>query len=224
MTATGNHQFVSGLYGVTPDWDDTERLEAAIRAAARGGMSAVQLRHKTASAKQRLNIASHCLRVCADLGLPLILNDDWRLAKAIGADGVHLGRDDDDPGMVREALGDKAIIGVSCYGDNERACAMIQHNVDYVAFGAMFASGTKPQAPLAKLAVLTQARADLLALDPRPAVVAIGGITPDNAASVLAAGADSLAVVGGLFLADNIEQTARDFTTQMTAKPANTEL
>lgn len=212
---TTSLRFPAGLYGVTPDWSDIVQLESAIRAAARGGLKALQLRHKTASAGLRRELAERCMEVCSELEVLFIVNDDWRLAQAIGAHGVHLGRDDEDPGYVREQMGSEAVIGVSCYGDNARGRLMASQDVNYVAFGAMFSSGTKPQAPPVGVSVLTQARADLPATGIRPAVVAIGGITTENAASVLAAGADSLAVVAGLFQAKDIEQAARNFNDLM---------
>ncbi|UOD50198.1 thiamine phosphate synthase [Orrella daihaiensis] len=206
-------RFPSGLYGVTPDWHDADRLEQAIRQAAAGGMTAVQLRLKEVTPTQRRAIAQHLLPVCRDLQVPLIMNDDWQLAIELGADGVHLGKDDADPAQVRSQLPPSMLLGVSCYSDLDRARQMLAVGVDYIAFGAMFSSGTKPQASRAQLTILTQAQALVKSMAPRPAVVAIGGITADNAASVLAAGADSLAVVGGLFITDDITNTAHRFNT-----------
>ncbi len=207
---TAQLKFPAGLYGVTPEWDDVSRLEDAVRAAARGGMRALQLRHKTADAALRLKLASRISEVCKELNIVFLINDDWRLAKEIGADGVHLGRDDDAPELVRNAIGPDMLIGVSCYADPVRAQSFIACDVSYIAFGAMFASKTKQQAPVAPLSVLQAGREICLAQSaPRPAVVAIGGIDTSNAQQIFTAGADSIAVVAGLFLAENIEQTAR---------------
>lgn len=206
-------KFPAGLYGVTPEWDDASRLEDAVRAAVQGGMRALQLRHKTADAALRLKLASRIGEVCKELNIVFLINDDWRLAKEIGADGVHLGRDDDPPALVRDAIGPDMLIGVSCYADPARAQSFIACDVAYIAFGAMFGSKTKPLAPVAPLSVLQAGRAISLAQSvPRPAVVAIGGIDNSNAQQIFTAGADSIAVVGGLFLADNIEQTARELS------------
>ena len=203
-------KFPTGLYGVSPQWDDASRLEDAVRAAARGGMRALQLRHKTADAALRLKLASRMREVCTELNIIFLINDDWRLAKEIGADGVHLGRDDDAPAFVREQIGADMLIGVSCYADPVRAQSFIASNVTYIAFGAMFASQTKPLAPPAPLSVLKTGREICLHQShPRPAVVAIGGIDVSNAHQIFKAGADSIAVVGGLFLAHDIESTAR---------------
>ena len=213
----------AGLYGITPEWSDPDRLVMALEAAIKGGLQVLQLRHKTASDGVKRNLAEAILPVCRAAGVPLIINDDWRLAQQIGADGVHLGRDDDNPADVRAALSDNIMLGVSCYADLDRAMVMASAGVDYVAFGAMFASGTKPQAPPAPLSILSQARGALASLDLSTAIVAIGGITPENAAAVFAAGADSVAVVGGLFLANDIEAAARRFCAMMPPQPHKTE-
>ncbi|HEY7804327.1 MAG TPA: thiamine phosphate synthase [Orrella sp.] len=204
------------MYGVTPDWDDNAKLVAAVEAAAAGGMRALQLRHKSASAKQRLELAQTLLPICRRWQIPLIINDDWQLALTVDADGVHLGKDDDDPAHVRAEIGHDKVLGVSCYSDLDRAQQMLEIGVDYVAFGAMFASGTKPQATSAALSTIADACALTEQIAPQAGVVAIGGITVDNAASVLAAGARSLAVVGGLFNTHDIQTTARAFSALMT--------
>jgi thiamine-phosphate pyrophosphorylase len=213
-------KFPAGLYGVTPEWTDKARLEDAVRQAAAGGMSALQWRNKSVLQTERRDLAEHLLALCRSLQIPLIINDDWQLAMAIGADGVHLGRDDADPTMVSQMLGPNVMLGVSCYDDLQRAQSLLKLQLSYVAFGAMYRSGTKPQATPAPLSVLTQARSLAAPSSPRAAVVAIGGINLNNASEVLAAGADSLAVVGGLFLAKDIEQTARHFNAMMINRSA----
>lgn len=203
-------KFPKGLYGVTPDWDDAARLERAVRAAARGGMKALQLRHKTASPQLRRHLAQTLLDVCNELGIVFLINDDWRLGLELGAHGVHVGQHDDDPERVRQAIGPEMLLGVSCYADPQRAQQMLKHQVAYIAFGAMFASSTKPLAPTAPLEVLRTGQALCQASEaPRPAVVAIGGIGIPHAATLAAAGADSIAVVGSLFLSQDIEAAAR---------------
>jgi thiamine-phosphate pyrophosphorylase len=206
-------RFPRGLYGITPEWDDADRLDHAVRAAARGGMTALQLRIKTATPTWRKALAIQLRDTCREVGVVFMINDDWRLALEIGADGVHVGREDDAPERVRRAIGPDLLLGVSCYADPALATKHLAHHVDYIAFGAMFASQTKPLAPTAPLSVLVAGKGLCQALPaPRPAVVAIGGIGVAQAASVIAAGADSLAVVGGLFAAPNIEETARAFS------------
>jgi thiamine-phosphate pyrophosphorylase len=219
---TGALRFPGGLYGVTPDWDDAARLEQATRDAARGGMRALQLRHKTASASLRASLAQRLAAVCRELGVVFLINDDWRLARDVGADGVHLGRDDEDPAVVREAVGQDMLIGVTCYADPARAARLLQHSVAYIAFGAMFASSTKPKAPPAPLSVLSEGRALCATFHaPRPAVVAIGGIGPREAGILAKAGADAIAVVGSLFLAPDIETAARALSAPFEAAQTN---
>lgn len=202
-------RFPAGLYGVTPEWDDTDRLLAAVRDAAAGGMRALQLRRKHVQDAARAAQARALAPLCRELGVVFLVNDDWHLALDVGADGAHLGRDDDALTVVRAQAGHDLILGVSCYDDLQRARALAAAGTDYIAFGALFPSPTKPQAVRAPLALLTQAREFVSGLDaPRPAVVAIGGITPDNAPLVAQAGADSIAVITGLFEAPSIRTAA----------------
>jgi len=208
--ATPALRFPAGLYGITPEWDDTDRLLEAIRAAARGGMRALQLRRKTASLPYKHLQARAVGDLCRSLGVTFILNDHWRLALESGADGVHLGRDDGDIAAVSASIGPTMIIGASCYDEPQRARLALQAGADYIAFGAVYPSPTKPQAVRAPLALLTEARGLVQAMPaPRPAVVAIGGITPANAEPVVRAGADAIALVSGLFEAGDIEAAAR---------------
>ena len=202
-------RFPQGLYGITPEWDDIPRLVEAITTAARHGMRVLQLRRKHSDAAALEQLARALVPVCHGLNVRLIINDDWRLAKAVGADGVHIGKDDGELGEARAALGPDALIGASCYNDPQLGLAALAAGVDYIAFGAVYPSSSKPQATQASLDVIRQMRAhvDTLA-QPRPAVVAIGGITPDNAAAVAAAGADALALIAGLFEATDIAAAA----------------
>lgn len=203
-------RFPAGLYGVSPEWDDTERMLSALTAAAAGGMTAFQWRRKTATPEAAIEQARRVVQRCRELGVLSIINDDWRLAALIDADGVHLGRDDGNLADARVALGPDRIIGCSCYNDPALAERALLADVDYVAFGALYPSSVKPEAVRALPEHLSQARRIVESVEaPRPAVVAIGGITPDNAAAVIEAGADSIAVISGVFLAPDIEAAAR---------------
>lgn len=206
-------RFPRGLYGVTPEWDDTNHLLKAIEQAASGGMVALQWRRKTLSDPDRLAQARRVMQRCRELNIIGIVNDDWRLASMVDADGVHLGRDDGSVLAARQALGDDKIIGVSCYNDLALVRQFLDAGVDYVALGAVYPSAIKPDAVKAELSLLADAQA--LAIEhsregQRPAVVAIGGITPENLGPVIAAGADSAALISGLFDATNIQSQARD--------------
>lgn len=203
-------RFPRGLYGVTPEWDNTGKLLRAVEQAAAGGMRSLQLRRKDVPAEKRREQAVALARACRELGVVFLVNDHWELALEVGADGVHLGRDDGDVADVRSRAPD-LIIGASCYDDLDRARAMLQAGADYIAFGAVFPSPTKPGAVRAPLALFAQAMALAQARPaPRPAVVAIGGITPDNAALVAQAGADAVAVITGVFEAPNVRQAAAE--------------
>jgi thiamine-phosphate pyrophosphorylase len=184
-----------GLYLLTPDDDDTARLVARTAAALAGGPTWLQYRNKTAEQALRREQVAALLPLCRAHGVPLIVNDDWSLAAELGADGAHLGRDDGALAPARAALGPGAILGASCYDEPARAVAAIRAGASYVAFGAFFPSPTKPGARAAPLSLLhDHAGGDV-------PVVAIGGITPDNAPIVIAAGTDLVAAVSGVFAA-----------------------
>jgi thiamine-phosphate pyrophosphorylase len=203
-------RFPRGLYGVTPEWDDTDRLLRAVKQAAAGGMRSLQLRRKDVPPDTRRKQAAALAQACRELGVVFLVNDHWELAMEVGADGVHLGRDDGDLADVRARAPD-LIIGASCYDDIGRARAMLEAGADYIAFGAVFPSPTKPAAVRAPLSLFTQALELAQSRPaPRPAVVAIGGITPANAALVAQAGADAVAVITGVFEAPNVGMAAAE--------------
>lgn len=185
-----------GLYLVTPDMADTDALVAAVTAVLPARPVLLQYRSKQPDAALRREQASRLLPVCRAAGVPLIINDSLALALDLDADGVHLGRDDGDPVAARAALGPGRILGVSCYDEWWRAEAGVAAGADYVAFGAMFSSPTKPDTVRAGLDLLGRARHEL-----GLPVVAIGGISLDNAPMLVAAGADLLAVVSDVFSA-----------------------
>lgn len=192
-----------GLYAITPDTTDDAGLLSAVDRVLRGQPVLLQYRNKCAPPLQRRDQAQEILRRCRAAGVPLIINDDLQLALEIGADGLHGGRDDGDPAVLRAALGRDRILGLTCYADLARARAAVAAGVDYVAFGAMFPSSSKESAPPAPISLLSAARAELSV-----PVVAIGGITLENAPQLIAAGADLLAVISDVFAADQPEKRA----------------
>lgn len=184
-----------GLYAITDSkLLSPERMVEAVALAIQGGAVMIQYRDKGDDAMRRQWEASDLSNLCRPLGVPLIINDDVELAGQVMARGVHLGREDADVASARKALGGHAIIGVSCYNDLERALEAEKAGADYVAFGSFYPSSTKPDALKADVALLRQARARLTI-----PVVAIGGITADNGAPLVEAGADMLAVVSAVF-------------------------
>lgn len=202
----------SGLYGITPEWDDTARLVAAVIQAVRGGMQVLQLRRKQASASVRLQQAEALRQCCRQLGIAFVVNDDWQLAQAVAADGVHLGRDDADADTVARLAASGLSVGVSCYNDLARVEQALAAGAASVALGAVYPSAVKPDAVRVELATIRQARRLCEAAAHgglRSTVTAIGGIGPGNAAPVAAAGADALAVITSVFEAADIEAAAR---------------
>jgi thiamine-phosphate pyrophosphorylase len=193
-----------GLYAITADIEQSiESLTDQVAAAIRGGAVIVQYRRKSVSASLAREELRAVRKVCSDGDALLIVNDDADLALAVGADGVHLGRDDGDWEALASQAGRSLLLGVSCYDDVARARRAASLGVDYVAFGSFFSSGTKPQARPCSLETLRAARA---ALD--IPIVAIGGITPENGAELVLAGANFLAVISGLFAQPSIEAAA----------------
>lgn len=190
-----------GLYLITPDDPDIARLLARVEAVI-DQAALLQYRHKAAPPALRGIQAEALAQLCERHGVPLVVNDDVDLARALGA-GVHVGEHDAGVRAARAMLGAEALVGASCYDDPERARAAAAAGASYIAFGAFFPSGTKPQARRAHPELLRDAAG--LGL-PR---VAIGGITPDNAAQLVAAGADLLAVIGGVFDAPDPRMAAR---------------
>jgi thiamine-phosphate pyrophosphorylase len=195
-----------GLYAITPELDDTARLVAMVDAVLAGGAVMLQYRRKRGNAELRLAQAAQLAARCRGAGVPLIINDDPRLARAVGASGVHLGREDGSVAEARAIL-PGAIVGVSCYDDFTIAERAVAAGADYIAFGSFFPSSTKPAAARAGIALLARASA----LTPRPRIVAIGGITPENAPALVDAGCDQLAVIQALFGAPDPAAVATEF-------------
>jgi thiamine-phosphate pyrophosphorylase len=198
---------INGLYAITPQCADTAALLDKVRQALLGGARAVQYRDKSHDVALRFEQASELLALCRDFAVPLIINDDLRLADLTDADGVHLGRDDVSLREARLILGWDKIIGVSCYNELSLARAAQDGGANYVAFGSFFASPTKPDAVPAPLDLLRQAKREL-----RLPLVAIGGITPDNAGLLVGAGADALAVITAVFDSPDIRAAATGFS------------
>jgi thiamine-phosphate pyrophosphorylase len=201
----------TGLYAIT-DGPRADLLDAA-HAALQGGARLLQYRDKSRESSRRLDEARALVQLCAMFDVPLIINDDVELAVASGAAGVHLGEDDADMAVARAALGPDAIIGMSCYDSLQRARDAAEAGADYLAFGAFFPSRTKPNRRQPSLELLHEAKALGLPL------VAIGGITPDNGALLIEAGADYLAAISGVFGATDIRAEAQRFADLFNATP-----
>lgn len=197
---------ISGLYAVTPDEADTRLLAGKVRDALSGGVTFVQYRNKIAGAALRLEQAGVLCELCHQHDARLIINDHLDLALETGADGLHLGGEDGSVAAARNRLGPHKIVGASCYNLLQSALHAEREGADYVAFGSFFASGIKPGAVHAPLDLLREAKQRLSV-----PVVAIGGITHANAPQLIAAGADSVAVISALFAAPDVKLAAYQF-------------
>jgi thiamine-phosphate pyrophosphorylase len=195
-----------GLYIVTPDWDDTQRLLGATEAALRGGASLVQYRHKTASDALRHEQAQSLLTLCRRYRAPLVINDFVDLCLELGADGVHVGGTDASVAEVRAAVGAERIVGASCYGDLQLARDAYQAGASYIAFGGFYPSRVKKYEVSTAPQIIAQAKAEI-ALP----VVVIGGMTQQNAAPLVAQGADMVAAISSVYMAADPKAAAQGF-------------
>lgn len=200
-----------GLYAVTPEHQQGKTLIDAVGQALDGGAVAVQYRDKSESVTQRCADASKLVELCHRHGAPLIINDDIQLAASVKADGVHIGRNDGSLKEARKQLGTTAIVGVSCYDDPQRALEAQANGASYVAFGSFFPSLSKPGAVRATPQLVADIR-EQISLP----IVGIGGITVENAAALLTAGVDSLAVINAVFGYEDPTSSATAFSNLFT--------
>ena len=198
---------IKGLYAITPDIADTNLLLQKVEAALQGGINLLQYRNKAASHKLQTQQARAILPLCRQYNVPLIINDSVKLCLTLDADGVHLGAEDDNLAEVRERIGNDKILGASCYNRFDLALSAQQAGANYVAFGACFASRTKPNAPVASLDLFKRAKGEL-----NIPTVAIGGITLKNAAQVIQAGANAVAVINAIFNTDDVKLSSQQFS------------
>lgn len=212
-----------GLYAITPDTPDTDLLLTQVQAVLAGGCSILQYRDKLSNSATRQRRAKRLAELCHATQANLIVNDDLTLALEVGAAGVHLGGEDGDLYLARQRLGPHRILGASCYASVDRAIAAVNAGASYVAFGAIFPSVTKPDAIAAPLDLFTRYHRALtktgLAESSIPPVCAIGGITLDNATSVIQAGAAMVAVITDVFSAPDITTRTTCFQTLFSGQP-----
>jgi len=207
MAMNSSRHHLTGLYLISShDQHEDKKLWRDVEDALSAGTRILQYRDKSGDADKRLRQAEHLRKITRQYDCLLLINDDINLAKQVDADGVHLGKDDGNIDQARALLGSDAIIGASCYNQLELAVQASQRGADYVAFGRFFVSATKPAAVQAHAGLLQQARQQL-----DLPVVAIGGITHDNALQLIEAGADMLAVINGVFAQHDIRKAAQQF-------------
>jgi thiamine-phosphate pyrophosphorylase len=195
-----------GLYLVTPDWDDTDRLLDVTRQALDAGAALVQYRNKTASGALRQEQAAALLALCRRHGRPLLINDHVDLCLALDADGVHVGGSDAPVAAVRSALGPSKVVGASCYGEFALARAAEDAGASYVAFGGFYPSRVKVYEVSTSPQIVARAKLQL-----RVPVVVIGGMTAENARPLVGIGADMVAAISSVYLAAEPFAAAREF-------------
>jgi thiamine-phosphate pyrophosphorylase len=197
---------IQGVYAITdPHLLSDDILYDSVSQAIDAGISVLQYRNKTASYDLQLQQAERLNTLCQNNQVLFIINDSIKLAKQVSADGVHLGKEDNNISQAREQLGKKATIGISCYNQLQQAIEAEQYGADYIAFGRFFPSKTKPHATAADPQIITHAKQKISI-----PIVAIGGITEENASTVIEAGADSIAVINGIFAQENINNAVKD--------------
>ena len=195
-----------GLYLVTPDWNDTDKLITATERAIEGGATLLQYRHKTASEALRIEQASALLALCRRLQVPLIINDHLDLCERIDADGIHVGGTDASVAEVRASIGKEKIVGASCYGDMQLARDAANAGASYAAFGGFYPSLVKKYEVATSPSIITQALSELSI----PLCV-IGGMTPQNARPLIELGAHSVAAISSVYAASDHQSAAAEF-------------
>lgn len=208
MTYSAN-TIIQGLYGITHhDHLSQQQLLDDVEAALKGGMQVLQFRDKQSTSEEKKHRASGLLELCQQYQKPLIINDDPLLCKMIGAQGVHLGQEDSKITQAREILGEQAVIGATCHASVELAVNAQRQGANYIALGSFFPSKTKTRAAIAPLTCIAEVKQQC-----KLPLVAIGGITLDNASSLIDAQVDAIAVINALFFSEDIHQQAQKFST-----------
>lgn len=198
---------LQGLYAITdntliPQTRFIETVEQAIA----GGAKIIQYRDKSSDKTLQVEQALALSKLCHKRDVLFLINDDVTLAKYVNADGVHLGTEDMPMCVARAIMGEHVIVGISCYNQLSLAQRAVSAGATYIAFGSFFTSVTKPEAVVAEISLLQKASKTLA----RP-IVAIGGITPENGAELIAAGADCLAVISGIFAQSDVTAAAQRY-------------
>ncbi len=198
---------LQGIYGILPGEPDQTLLLEKAEAALKGGVRILQYRNKKAGFKKALKHARALRELSAQYGATLIINDSLQLALECEADGVHFGRNDvmNLTRLRSETEGKQLIVGITCRADAAFAKHVLAEGADYVSFGAIWPTRSKPEVPPIGLPRLIKARQ----MFPASTICAIGGITLERLPDIKAAGADCAAVISGLFAADDIETMAR---------------
>ncbi|HZS80423.1 MAG TPA: thiamine phosphate synthase [Herbaspirillum sp.] len=202
MNDASRQWHLRGLYIVTPDWDDTEKLVNVTAQAIEGGAALVQYRHKTAAAALRAEQAGALLKICRRCNTPLIINDDIDLCLALDADGIHVGGADAPVAQARAKVGRDRIVGASCYGALQLARDAHVAGASYVAFGGFYPSRVKQYGFRTAPGIVAESKKEI----PLPVVV-IGGMTQENCLPLIRQGADMVAAISSIYMT---EEAARE--------------
>ncbi len=197
---------MKGLYLVTPDWDDTDKMLAATEQAILGGATLVQYRHKTAGDALRREQAGALLKLCRQHGRPLIINDHIDLCMVLDADGVHVGGTDETVAQVRASVGASKIVGASCYGQLQLAKDAAAAGASYVAFGGFYPSRVKKYEVSTPASIVTDALQSV-----NVPLCVIGGMTVANAKPLVDLGAHMVAAISSVYAADDQRTAASSF-------------
>ena len=197
---------MKGLYLVTPDWDDTDKLLAATEQGLLGGASLLQYRHKTAHDDLQQEQARALLALCRRYRVPFIINDHLALCAMLDADGIHVGGTDASVAAVRTLLGKDKIVGASCYGDLDLARQSAAAGASYVAFGGFYPSRVKQYEVSTAPDIITRAKAEI----PLPICV-IGGMNVHNSRPLVQLGANLVAAISSVYLAEDRQHAATEF-------------
>lgn len=200
-------KLLRGLYIVTPDWDDTDKLLDVTEKALKGGAALVQYRHKTAEMKQLREQAKALQKLCKRYDVPFIINDYVDLCVELDADGIHVGGTDESVAAVRAKVGPDKIVGASCYGEMDLARKAKKEGASYVAFGGFYPSRIKKYAVTTPISIVSDAKSEVSGVPS----CAIGGITLENAIPLVEQGVDMISVISSVYMVDDPESAARDF-------------
>jgi thiamine-phosphate pyrophosphorylase len=199
---------IKGIYAITPDWQDTQNLLLKTDEILSAGVAVLQYRNKLANNTLKLEQAKRLINLCAHYHVPLIINDDVELCKILNADGIHLGKDDNNIEEVRCSINNDIIVGISCYNSMERVKEMLNKDCDYIAVGACFPTTTKPQAPHASTDFVSM----VVDVAEKP-VVAIGGITLHNCESVAQTRVNAIAMINTLYSSVDVDKVINNINT-----------
>ncbi len=202
---------LSGIYAITDELlTPPESIVSQVERALKAGAKIIQFRDKTRPDSLVEVTCMELQRLCIEHDALFIIDDRAELVASIGADGLHIGKDDIPLDQARAIVGQNAVIGVSCYGSLHKAAKAQQEGADYVAFGSFFPSPTKPGSNVVDKALIERAKSQL-----QIPVCVIGGINADNIDQLTPYGPDMYSMVSGVFGDDAIEENMKKIQSKL---------